>query len=82
VHSSLFMSAPSHLRVHPLHIALPRSRLISALAGPCLLPTCHAPCGTPQVSRLPVVARLPDGRRTLTGIITCSDILRHTLLLL
>ncbi|CAI5987903.1 unnamed protein product [Closterium sp. NIES-65] len=34
------------------------------------------------VSRLPVVARLPDGRRTLTGIITCSDILRHTLLLL
>ncbi|CAI5979153.1 unnamed protein product [Closterium sp. NIES-64] len=35
-----------------------------------------------NVSRLPVVARLPDGRRTLTGIITCSDILRHTLLLL
>ncbi|CAI5483606.1 unnamed protein product [Closterium sp. Yama58-4] len=35
-----------------------------------------------NVSRLPVVVRLPDGRRTLTGIITCSDILRHTLLLL
>ncbi|GJP36520.1 hypothetical protein CLOM_g9099 [Closterium sp. NIES-68] len=35
-----------------------------------------------NVSRLPVVARLPDGRKTLIGIITCSDILRHTLLLL
>eukprot|EP00475_Leptophrys_vorax_P027034 TRINITY_DN38495_c0_g1_i1.p1 TRINITY_DN38495_c0_g1~~TRINITY_DN38495_c0_g1_i1.p1 ORF type:complete len:181 (+),score=12.26 TRINITY_DN38495_c0_g1_i1:47-544(+) len=35
-----------------------------------------------NVSRLPVVTRLPDGRRTLVGIITCSDILNHTMLLL